>query len=745
MKTLKFLLVGAIALGAFAACSDDEEVLGEDYYASQASITCSDSHYTSTGDGGAISFTAEGGSVVINVSCEVDWTVQDNSTLILADYSVSAGTITVTADQNTEEEERSATIKVCTAQSLIQFATITVTQNAYGKPEIKVAADKWNAPAVGALTTEIGVEATDSWMASSSADWLTVDRGDDSVVLTVTENETYDKRSAEVELTCTDGIQSSTAKISVTQDGLVYLTISEDIVVLYADGGSADITVDTNFDWDASFDASASWLSVSGEGASMTVTAAENTTGDSREAVVTVTAGDGAENVAEAQFTVTQSGFSKDDFVLEYTTTSSNNTIALPLDTVTDYTLSYTVDWGDGSSVESKTSTFPTHTYSSAGTYLVRVNGSVPAINNASELAGVVNYLTAVRQWGSIAPVQMSRAFYNCTNLKSFPEDAADFSQVTTFQYAFAGCSGLTTVPAKLLADCPVATTMAYIFQNCTGLETLPSGLIGSYPELTNLSYMFYGCTSLKTIPSDLFVGSRPKSNNHSYLFYECSSLEAIPEGLFETCTTSTSFSYAFYYCEKITSVPANLFANCTSLANLSFTFQGTGLESIPSGLFDDCTAVTNVSSLFRTCPIKEIPKGLFDNLYSVTAASNIFHQCTALESIPDGLFDAFTENDKFDFAFQHCDSLKSIPEGLFANCKKVRYFSQCFAYCGNLTGESEYDLVNIDGETVKVHLYERENHTDIYTKPTSTTQCYTSSTGLSDYYSIPSSWGGGK
>ena len=165
--------------------------------------------------------------------------------------------------------------------------------------------------------------------------------------------------------------------------------------------------------------------------------------------------------------------------------------------------------------------------------------------------------------------------------------------------------------------------------------------------------------------------------------------------------------------------------------------YECKNLTSIPEGLFDKCTEVTDFSSVFGNCTsLTSIPEGLFDYNTKVTDFSYAFMWCNSLTTIPVGLFDNCTEVTNFSGAFDWCSALQSIPEGLFDNNTKVTSFAHTFRAC-SLSGESPYTIIN----GVKVHLYERVNYPEYFTKPTSYVGCFYNSEGLTDYGSIPSDW----
>ncbi len=156
MKYLKFLFVGAIALMAWA-CSDDEENFNEEtydeaYYASHASISSSVSGFTNEDGQATLTLNASAGTTVIKVDCGTDWTV-DATTKAGVDWltttvDLEAGILTIDAEENTVEEERAAEITFMTAASGIVFATVEITQNAAGAPDVPEEPTDWTASAI---------------------------------------------------------------------------------------------------------------------------------------------------------------------------------------------------------------------------------------------------------------------------------------------------------------------------------------------------------------------------------------------------------------------------------------------------------------------------------------------------------------------------------------------------------------------------------------------------------------------
>ncbi len=730
--------MGALALVAFSACNDEKEDTTpeiserqiEENYAAQATVTSSDANFTATANGGTINFKTEGGSVTLNVTCGCNW-IAENSASDLFPSSTTSNSLTITAEQNTVENDLTGTITLMTETYRINFATISVTQSAYGAPEITVETTEWAAPAKGNLTTEIAVAASADWTAEAADTWLTVSKNGDSMTLTAEENGETTERETKVTLTCTDGIKTAYEYVTVTQDALAYITIDKESVTFGSDEGSAAIAVESNYDWDCSYDTSNGWFTVSQNNDGLTVSVVAND-GDDREGVVTLTAGDGKENVAEAQLTISQTGITA--MILTYTVTSANTTTQLPLYGTVDCT----VDWGDGT-VENITSSQPSHTYAEAGEYDISIKGTMTRLYSYGISTATSSLpITAVKQWGRTGLINMQYAFYYCRNLTTLPDEVGDaFADVTTFQYAFCYCSALTEipegmfdkstaatsfygtffgcttlkkVPEGLFDNCTKVTTFNATFYICSGLEEVPTQLFANCTEVTDFDscfrgcsklknaptfenctkvkafdILFYDCTSLVDLPAKMF--NAPEATTFECLFYGCSSLKTIPpEGLFFNCQKATDFSSVFYGCESITEIPAGLFDECPEATDFHVAFNhNETLTTIPAGLFDKCPKVTTFRGTFQNCTtLTEVPAKLFANKPYVTTFENLFYNCSRLVTVNEGLFDGCPEVTTFLNAFT-ATKIKTLPKGLFDDNTKVTSFQQLCYQCESL------------------------------------------------------------
>ena len=125
--------------------------------------------------------------------------------------------------------------------------------------------------------------------------------------------------------------------------------------------------------------------------------------------------------------------FAQNEFITVWETTTAGESITIP--TATNATYDYTIDWGDGSAVESGQTGNATHTYATAGKYDVSITGTFPRIyfNNTGDKTKILE----VKQWGSQAWTSMEGAFYGCNSLNITANDVPDLSNVTSLKNMF--------------------------------------------------------------------------------------------------------------------------------------------------------------------------------------------------------------------------------------------------------------------------------------------------------------------
>jgi hypothetical protein len=252
----------------------------------------------------------------------------------------------------------------------------------------------------------------------------------------------------------------------------------------------------------------------------------------------------------------------------------------------------FRVLWGDGSAVQviTKTNTTNTtysHTYTTAGTYTIRLNGLATSYNTGTTTPAITfnatnpqaNLVGIAGNLGKVFPIlntsssgrpRFYRTFYNCTNLAG-PIPKALFAGLNgspatyMFQSTFEGCSNLTgAIPSGLftgLSGAPATYMFANTFYGCTKLTGIPAGLfagITGAPATYMFNNTFYGCTGLQGVVPNIFVGlsGAPASNMFNGTFYNCSGLTGIAQGIFGNITGTAAtnmFANTFYGCTGLT------------------------------------------------------------------------------------------------------------------------------------------------------------------------------------------------
>ena len=183
---------------------------------------------------------------------------------------------------------------------------------------------------------------------------------------------------------------------------------------------------------------------------------------------------------------------------LVFTTTDANQIIELPL-----YgTVNCTVDWNDGSTPETYTTTgLMPHTYAETGTYTVTISGMLTEFGNDNEWTGV-EYLTEIVNFGDISLVSLKNAFRNADNLTTVPESLP--STVHSLSGTFYDINQVSITNLDLW-DVSNVTNMSLMFNDATNFnQNLGDWNITSVTDMTD---MFTGVT-LSSINYDAILTS---------------------------------------------------------------------------------------------------------------------------------------------------------------------------------------------------------------------------------------------
>jgi hypothetical protein len=398
---------------------------------------------------------------------------------------------------------------------------------------------------------------------------------------------------------------------------------------------------------------------------------------------------------------------------------------------------SVSIDWGDGITetyAGAAANTTITHTYETAGLYLVSITGVFENIklagftgSQASDLASVLQNspdwsptnLTNLYTGCSLITsssldnfpdtslvTQFNAAFQNCSSLTSFPlintASGTTFSATwagcfsltsfplintasgTIFTSAWAGCSSLTSFP---LINTASGTNLNSAWRDCSSLTSFP--LINT-ASCTILTLTWLNCASLTSFP----LIDTSAATNLQEAWSNCASLTSFP--LIDT-SAATNLSAAWISCSSLTSFPLINTASCTSFDN---TWRScVSLTSFP--LIDTSASANFVNTWFNCQGLTSFP---LINTASGTNFSVAWFNCLSLTSFPALNFDAAVglasdapdTSTGFRATWQSCSALADFPPNLFDNTTCTRYFD-AFRGCALTAQSIENVLVSIN------------------------------------------------
>ena len=272
---------------------------------------------------------------------------------------------------------------------------------------------------------------------------------------------------------------------------------------------------------------------------------------------------------------------------LEYVTTSDTSSFTL----LSTGTVDYEVDWGDGTT-ESLTTNNPTHTYSSAGEYTIKVTpaeGSTyrPYFNNAVSDTSIASVSGT---GGSQLGTNIGDAWEGASNMTSFSSNI-DIPSVTNFRYTWSGCSSLTSFP---LIDTSSGVFLNGTWNGCSSLTSFPQLDTSSG---TSFNFTWYGCYSLTSFP----LLNTSSGTSFDSAWRDCTGLTSFPQ---LDVSSGTNFAGAWRNCTGLISFPL---LNTSSVTTFLSAWQScSGLTSFPANMFDTTGTLvsTAFANAFSTCSL---------------------------------------------------------------------------------------------------------------------------------------------
>ena len=263
IKNMKKLLLLLSAVGMiFTACQsggDIEEDNGGAPFVPEITISPKD-----------LTFGCNGGEQEVVITANFEYEVAERASWLTVEQTDEGLLVVVDANKNTSE--RSAFISITNSQYDIN-KTVEVWQEGY-VPKIELAQQSVEVEFEPA-EYEVAVNSPYSWEATTKNDWIVIESetgiaGEENLKFTTLRNEEEQERKGTITLKNTD--YNLVAELYVTQKAFVpAITIEPETLTFAVEGGTQEIAITANFEYE--YSTNADWLTIekSEKGISVTV------------------------------------------------------------------------------------------------------------------------------------------------------------------------------------------------------------------------------------------------------------------------------------------------------------------------------------------------------------------------------------------------------------------------------------------------------------------------------------------
>jgi hypothetical protein len=186
-----------------------------------------------------------------------------------------------------------------------------------------------------------------------------------------------------------------------------------------------------------------------------------------------------------------QAAFKPFTMVVKTDNTGDSNNDQYQLPFFSTHTYNCLVRWGDGSedTITTWNQAETLHTYSSAGTYTIKISGICTGLTTFT--ADDTDKLTDITQWGDISWTTFSGAFQNSANLVGSWTDSPDMTLVTNTQAMFDNCPKF--IGDVSTFDMSTVTNAKGMFEDDVLFNSDISGWDTS--NIDDMSFMLKGCS----------------------------------------------------------------------------------------------------------------------------------------------------------------------------------------------------------------------------------------------------------
>jgi len=217
----------------------------------------------------------------------------------------------------------------------------------------------------------------------------------------------------------------------------------------------------------------------------------------------------------------------------------------------------FVVDWGDGQSdhITSFNDLAKTHTYSTNGTYSIKMTGLIEGFGT---ITNEFDWSYTTEDYEKIITV-----------------DEISYTGLKECDFMFSDCGNLTSVNNVSGDWNNHITNMGYLFQNCESLTTLDVSN-WNISNVTNISNMFSSCSSLATL--DLSNWNVSNVNDVRYMFDNCSSLATLDVSNWDVSNVSDMLGM-FNGCSSLATLNVSNW-DVSKVSDMSYMFGNTPLDT---------------------------------------------------------------------------------------------------------------------------------------------------------------------
>lgn len=264
-----------------------------------------------------------------------------------------------------------------------------------------------------------------------------------------------------------------------------------------------------------------------------------------------------------------------------------------------------------------------------------------PISSGTSAIPGVLKAIQNLPDGLIFSGTNANYAFANMTGLLAAPY--IDFSNITSMQYCFSGCTNLTDI--SNLVNLNNVDDFIWCFGECTNLIDITPV---SNLRASKLNRMFHGCTLISSIPNITADNTNEVDMHH--MFSGCTNLSNINK--LANPSGKLKLSNTFEYCSSLKNIN-NFSLECTS-ASMVYTFL-------------DCESLTDISNI----------QNIMNNT-EITDMSNCFRKCEKV-ILPNNL------------------KIKTpVAAGMFGNSESFKYNPRPSSFSPMLSGDTFIDLTEV-------------------------------------------------